>query len=161
MKSFFATLVFVLSFSAFAKAQKVITITNDIDTNVVTISLNEDNEKFKNIHQIEKNAAGATTKDEIYNLGELFKGPTMQVKSGRDIIKIRFNRNFDPTYGGTFVLDYLASGISGDRKSVELDLRKNGSSWEVTMNNKVASKLHVIAKRVLGKVIGISKIQTK
>lgn len=161
MKSFVATLVFVLSFSAFARTQKVMTITNDIDTNSVSISLNDDGEQFKSIYQIETTASGDVVKEATYNLDQLFKGPTVQVKSGRDVVKIRFNRNFDPTYGGTFVLDYLTSGITGSRKSVELDLRKNGSKWEVTMNNKVASKLFVVAKRALGKVIGISQIQTK
>ncbi len=161
MKVLITALVLFSAFSAMAKTQKVMTITNDIDTNVVAISLNDESGQFKSIYQVETTASGAIVKEANYNLTQLFKGPTVQVKSDRDVVKIRFNKNFDPAYGGVFVLDYLTSGITGSRKTVELDLRKNGANWEVTMNNKIASKLFVVGKRALGKVIGISSIQAK
>ncbi len=161
MKSFLSALVFIVSLSSFAKEQKIMTITNDIDGNVVSISLDPAAEQFEGFHQVETTASGSIVKEAQYDLQQLFKGPTVHFKMNREVVKIRFNPNFDTTYGGSFVFDYLSSGITGTRQSVELDLRKNGQKWEVTMKNRNASKLHVVSKRLMGNVIGISKIEVK
>lgn len=160
MKCLTAALVLMLSISSFAGSQKVMQITNDIDTNLVTISIEDLDQSFKNIRKIETTADKKVLDNSTYNLTQLYAGPAMQIIKNREVVKIRFNKNFDPVYGGPFVLDYLYSGISGERKSLVLDLRKNGSKWEVTLDNKIASKLHVIGnkKTIIG-VIGIASIK--
>lgn len=162
MKLSIFCMMFLLSVTAFADPQTALTITNDIDTNIITISIEEEDNKLTGVLKVEKTAAGALVNEGLYNLQDLYKGSVVQVKSNRDVVKIRMNKNFDPTYGGPFVLDYLFSGISGERRDLDLDLRKNGSNWEVTLNNKTTSKLHVIGNRkIIVGVIGISRILPK
>ena len=162
MKVTISMLVLLFSLNSLAASQTALTITNDIDTNIITISVEDNDGKLTSVRKVEKKQTGLMVDDLKFNMNDLYKGSVVQIKSDRPVVKIRMDKNFDPTYGGPFVLDYLYSGISGERRSLELDLRKNGMKWEVTMNNKVTSKLHVLANRkiVIG-VIGISKIQSK
>lgn len=160
MKLYTAAIILLLSLKSFAGSQKVMLITNDIDTNLVTISVNSNDQTFKSIHKVETSLDKKVVADATYDLAKLYTGPAVQIKKEREVVKIRFNKGFDPVYGGSFVLDYLYSGISGERKNLELDLTKNGTKWEVTLDNKIASKLHVLGnkKPVVG-VIGISTIK--
>lgn len=162
MKKITTALFLLLSFTSFAGSQKVMLITNDIDTNLVTISVDDVDGKFKTIHKVETTSDNKIVDDSTFNLSQLYTGPAVQIKKEREVVKIRFSKSFDPVYGGSFVLDYLVSGISGERKSIVLDLGKNGTKWEVTLDNKIASKLNVVAnrKRIIG-VIGISSINIR
>jgi hypothetical protein len=162
MKVFFGSLLFVLCLNTFAATQNVLTITNDIDTNIMTITVQDDGAEFKTMTKEERTNTGSLVNRGEFDLKDLQKAQTMQVKSGRDVVKIKFSSGFDPAYGGAFTMNYLVNGVTGDRKNLELDLRRNGAKWEVTVGNKLTKKLHVIGNRkaIVG-VVGIAEIQVR
>lgn len=162
MKVFFGSLLFVLCLNTFAATQNVLTITNDIDTNIMTITVRDDGAEFKTMTKEERTNTGSLVNRGEFDLKDLQKAQTMQVKSGRDIVKIKFSSGFDSVYGGAFTMNYLFNGVTGERRNLELDLRKNGSKWEVTVGNKLTKKLHVIGNRkaIVG-VVGIAEIQVR
>lgn len=153
------SLAFTLS--ALAKSEEILVIKNDIDTNIVVISLiSNDSGVLTQMRKVQTSAAKKVMADEKFSLSDLKKGATVLVRKGNDVVKIKFSSSFDPIYGGTFEMDYLYNGIKGTRKELELDLRKSGQSWEVTKNNKAVKALNVIAKRaaIVGP-IGIEEIK--
>ncbi len=163
MKFALLGLLLVLSFSAFAGSQKLLVITNNIDTNIVTITLNDNSAgKFVSIDKVEKTAEGGLVNEERFDLIKLFTGPAVQVIKNKPVVKIRFDRSFDPAYGGHFVLDYLFSGISGERRTFDMDLSKNGVKWEVIVGNKPVTKLHFVGnKKAIVGTIGVARIESK
>ncbi len=160
-KIIFSFLLLLASISAFAKSDDVMIIKNDIDSNVVTISIESDAAgKFLGMRKIQRTSAKALMTDENFTLSELKKGAVVLVKKGKEIMKIKFSSNFDSVYGGAFDMDYLHNGIKGSRKQLQLDLGKNGAKWEVSVKGKAAKNLNVIAKKaaVVG-TIGIEEIR--
>ncbi|MFY7991951.1 MAG: hypothetical protein ACOVP4_01555, partial [Bacteriovoracaceae bacterium] len=139
----------------------ILVIKNDIDTNIVVISLiSDDSGKLIQMRKVQTSALKKVLADEKFTLSDLKTGATVLVRKGNDVVKIKFSAGFDPIYGGTFEMDYLYNGIKGTRKQIDLDLRKSGQSWEVTKNNKKVMSLNVIAKRaaIVGP-IGIEEIK--
>lgn len=162
MKFALLSTAFLLSLNVFAGSQKALVITNNIDTNVVTITINDNAGKFTSIDRVEKEADGKLVSDETFDLNKLFTGPAVAIKKNKPVVKIRFHKSFDPAYGGHFELDYLFSGVSGERRTFGLDLSKNGSRWEVILNKKAVSKLHFVGnkKPVVG-TVGVARIEAK
>jgi hypothetical protein len=160
-KLIFASLFILISLSAFAKTDEVMIIKNDLDSNLVIISIESDNSgKFLEMRKVQTTVDKKVLSDEKFSLSDLSKGATALVRKGKEVVKIKFSANFDSMYGGSFDMDYLYNGIKGTRRQLQLDLGKNGSKWEVTKNNKVAKNLNVIAKRAaLVGAIGIEEIK--
>lgn len=158
----FAILSFFLTISvgAFGASQRALTITNNIDTDVGIITINDNNGRFTNIQSAVILADGSLVREESFDLNKLLAGAVVATKKNTPIVKIRFDRNFDPAYGGHFILDYLFSGVSGERRQFDLDLSRNGSKWEIIVEKKAVSKLHFIGnkKPVIG-TIGVDRIQ--
>jgi hypothetical protein len=159
MKFLISTALMLLSLNLFAEAP-LLTITNDVDTNVVTIEVEQTDGKLTGLHKVERNAKGEVVDDKHPNLIALYKGAPIEIKKGREVVKIRIDKDtFDTTYGGTIILDFLTNGISGNRDNLEVDLRKNGSKWEVAMDGKVTRKMFVKGKtKLVVGLIGISSI---
>lgn len=154
-------LLVLCSLSVWARTDEVMIIKNDIDSNIVIISIDSDSSgKFLEMRKLQVTADKKKLADERFSLKDLSKGATALVRKGKEVVKIKFSSNFDSMYGGSFDMDYLYNGINGTRKQLQLDLGKNGSKWEVTKGNKVAKNLNVIAKRaaIVG-AIGIEEIK--
>jgi hypothetical protein len=158
MKFFIAQALVLLSFNLWAAP--LLTITNDVDKNIVTIDIEQTDGKLSGIHKLEKKPDGTIIDDQHPDLAKLYKGTPIEIKKGREVVKIRINKDtFDTTYGGVIVLDYLANGVVGDRDELEIDLRKNGSKWEITMDGQVTTKLFVKGKtKMIVGLIGIKEI---
>jgi len=67
MKFYTAILFMVLSFTSLAAPQKVMLITNDIDTNLITISVDENDQGFKNIQKIETDVNKMVVDNKVFN----------------------------------------------------------------------------------------------
>lgn len=88
-------------------------------------------------------------------------GPTEFVlyqESDRDVINLRSD-NFASHQGGDVVLDFLYNGITGSRGALNLDLSRNGDTWELRNNGKKVTSLHFVKNKKFFKVIGIKYIQ--
>ena len=160
-KIIFGLIVLTFNLVAMAKTDEILVIKNDIDTNIVVISLiSDESGKLVQMRKVQTSAAQKVLANEKFSITDLKKGATVLVRKGNDVVKIKFSTGFDPIYGGAFEMDYLYNGIKGTRKQLDLDLRKSGQSWEVTKNNKEVKSLNVIAKRaaIVGP-IGIEEIK--
>ena len=90
-------------------------------------------------------------------------GAVLSEASGREVIVIE-ELSFDPALGGSVLIDYLSSGISGDREDFEIGIRKNDEErWELyDLDGKDSvTHIHFKARKLFGKTIGIKKVELK
>jgi len=160
MKTIFSLLLLISSMSLFAASQKILTITNDLDKSSAVITLNDVDGVFQNIQLVETEN-GKTLSNVKFTLSQLKQGALIKNQQGRKVLVARLNSNFDPRYGGEFIFDFLNNGLTNSRLETSFDLGKNGSKWEVTKNNKVAARLHVVSRKIVGQVVGISRVEIK
>lgn len=65
--------------------------------------------------------------------------------------------------GGLFKLDYLISGVSGARGTLQMELARAGDTWEIldARSHQPIKKLHFIGNTFFGKLVGIAQVQKK
>lgn len=64
------------------------------------------------------------------------------------IMKLKSN-NFDTEQGGIVVVDTLYSGVSGERKSYEVQLAQDKSGWALFKQGKTIKEIQIKANRVM------------
>lgn len=105
--------------------------------------------------------SGQIEKEERYNLPN-YEGKSIVLvhEANRDVVKLRVE-SYATDGNGVFTVDYLESGISGARKSFDIELLNNGDEFKVIdlTTNKFISKMHIISNTFFGKLIGIKKVQ--
>lgn len=157
-------LIICLSFyslSVFANKIDILKITSNEDKKVSTFSIHlNDNEEIVAFNK------RSTIKDQLVeNIsfdGELdYQGIVIEKRKGRKVVILR-GLNVDNRVGGAIEIDYLYSGISGNRNSMELELLKDNDTWIISKDGKEVKHLHIICnrKRFLG-TIGIKRIEIK
>ncbi|MCC7440228.1 MAG: hypothetical protein IT285_01260 [Bdellovibrionales bacterium] len=99
-----------------------------------------------------------------YSLAGLASGIVMMQEDGHRVIVLS-SADFDPNGGGTFRLNYLVSAISGTRRTFLVEADLNGSNWETYVNEangrRKISSLFFHVNKVLGKVVGISRVTAR
>ena len=73
------------------------------------------------------------------------------------IMKLKSN-NFDTAQGGIVVVDTLYSGVSGERKTYEIQLAQDKSGWSLFKQGKTIKEIQIKTNRVM--VIGAVGIKT-
>lgn len=63
-------------------------------------------------------------------------------------MKLKSN-NFDTEQGGIVVVDTLYSGVSGERKSYEIQLAQDKSGWSLFKQGKAIKEINIKANRVM------------
>lgn len=159
MKLVLGLLALTMSLSAFSGTQQLLQVTNDKDTSVVSVSIETNaNGDFVSLRQI-------LTQDKAIllnvNLSEskCRQGAALYKSGDIEVIRLKLSERFEPKYGGPFKLDYLVNGVTGARSSIELEADRDGNNWIIRLKGAAVSKAHVISNKVLGKVIGVSKIK--
>lgn len=150
------TLVLLITCSsAWSATQTLLTITNDIDSDVtcmyVSTDKNGDIQKFVIMDCRPKHRKRAPI---VIHPSQASKGVVLYRKSGHDVIKLT-SRNFASHNGGHISLDYLYNGLTGSTGTVTFELSRSGDQWEVTLNHKKITKLKFFARRWFGKLVGI------
>lgn len=159
MKLSVALLALSVSFSSFAATHQLLQVTNDKDAKVVSVALESDaNGDFISLRQIitENNAVISNV-----NLSEAKcrKGVALYTEGNFEVIKLKILDRFEPKYGGPFKLDYLVNGVTGSRSAIELEADREGNKWVIKLKGAIVKKGHVISNKVMGKVIGVSRIK--
>jgi hypothetical protein len=164
MKAILFTLVLVCSQSIFAGEFLLLDITNEVDTEITKFILVTDdtNEEIQSFYKNTYTSSGNLIQESLVAVNQIAAttGIVLDSRDGRDIIVLRSN-NFAAHNGGDLEIDTLYNGITGSRKKYPIDLQRHGAYWKVERNGKVITKMHLVSKKLLGKVIGIKTIKTK
>lgn len=146
-----------------AKENVLATITNDDNKEVYTFvaQIDDETDKIKAFFRDEY-IDGKKTERALLESKELTSNGLTLMKSGEhEVISLK-SQNFDQYQGGEITIDTLYNGISGDRKSYNLDLAKADAGWKLFNGEKAISKLHIIVnKKMLIGAIGVKDIQMK
>lgn len=160
MRGFCLVLGLVFSCAVFSKDIDLVEITSDTDMlpSYMYVVL----DKGGDIAQFGKkdlDAKGNVMSRQEFSISLGSDGVVLKQINGRDIVVMR-GHNVGPVYGGGLELDYLYNGITGSRKSFDMELAREDNKWEVLVEGKKVSHLHfkVHRKRFIG-VIGVRKVQ--
>lgn len=148
-----------LSLSAFAASHKVLTVTSDRDqdTTVLTVETNAAGEATA--LKVVTTGNGLLVNSNSFSMEQARQGRAILFKSDKyEVIRLGLESRFEPIYGGPVKLDYLANGITGSRKTMSLEAVREGDRWVVKSNGATVTKAFVKSNKVMGKVIGVSKI---
>lgn len=153
--------LFTFTSNVQAKDQLLVKTTIDEESRVLNLSLILD-DKTSDItafRLVEFNGSKVVD-SEVFDVD----GPTEFVlynTEGRDVINLVAD-NFANHQGGDVTLDFLYNGITGSRGTLDLDLSRNGDSWELTSKGKTVKNLHIVKnKKFMVGVIGIKYIEVK
>lgn len=142
-------LLMSLNSNAFTET-KICKITSDVDGQVTEMYLQTNN----------ANEAEAVRVDrEVFTVADVLRGVTVVRMEGHDVVKLKAQA-FDVSQGGTTVINYLYNGLTGTRRTMDLKLVNVDGVWMMkTPEGQRVNRLHVVAKRIFGQVVGISYIR--
>lgn len=150
------------NYSAFAASQKLVTVTNDEDSDVIHMLLNlDENKDVKNFQMKTFTSSGKQINNQVFSTAKAYSGVVIYKKEKRDIVKL-ISKNFASHQGGDVTLDYLYNGITGSRGQFKFDLRRDGDQWSLYVNGRKATKLHFVSnKKSFVGTIGVKDIIVK
>lgn len=137
-----------------APRDKVAIITSDADPRINQLWMETD-ESGQALKVVSIDAEGDIRQGEVE---ELKKGIVLMHKSGMNIVVIR-SPDFDPYTGGNLDLDYLHNALSGKRHVVRIQVVFADGTWQLRYKNLPVRRIHVLANRFLGKVVGIDRLR--
>jgi hypothetical protein len=164
MKKLMFTLVVLCSQSLSAGEFLLLNITNEIDTEVTKFILitDQNNEEVEAFYKNTYTRGGTLLRETKVAVNQIAAttGIILDRRDGRNIIVLK-SENFASHNGGDIEIDTLFNGITGSRKSYMLDLQRHGQDWKVERNGNIVTQMHLISKKIFGKVVGIKGITTK
>lgn len=159
------TLTFFLMLSvtnATAATQNLATITNEEDSDLITLQLKTDeNSDITHLKLIFKTKDNKVYDTDLYKAQTAADGIVLYKLDKRDIVKLK-SPNFSTHQGGEIELDFLYNGITGSRDIKRLDLSRDGDKWSLRNDSKKVTKLHFVSnKKAIVGTIGIKRIDAK
>ena len=149
-------LIFIFISPVSAKDIFLTKITTDYvkKTYSLYVEVNEANEitAIKTINDQKK-------KTKIYKTNVLDKEITLVKAVGVTLVSLKCN-NFNPQKGCDIVIEYPYNLTYGKFKSFNAKLMRIENDWNLVADNRVFRKMHLVAKKLLGLLIGIKKIET-
>ena len=158
MRSFLALILMFFSLTALADTQKLLEVTNDLDSEV-TILYVVTSEGYISALNMKTIGEAGIVRDETFTLPQAKAGIVMFMTGDHEVIRLQLSERFEPHYGGPVIIDHLFNGITGSRRSLALDVSLQGETWVLEHKGKNASKANVISNRLFGKVIGVRQIR--
>jgi DNA-directed RNA polymerase subunit E'/Rpb7 len=158
MRTLFATMLLSFSITTFAATQKILDVVNDQDNDVTTLSVVTNGERITGMN-MKTIGEGRVKTNETFSIAQARMGIVMFTTGDHEVIRLRLTERFEPQYGGPVTIDHLFNGITGSRKSMALEVTRQGDLWALEHNGKNASRASVISNRLMGKVIGVRQIR--
>ena len=102
-----------------------------------------------------------TARDEIQEKVLVKTGVILEQREKHVVMKLKSN-DFNLEQGGIVIVDTLYSGVSGQRKSYEIQLAQDKSGWSLFKEGKIITEIQIKTNRVklLGS-IGIKSLVMK
>lgn len=148
--------------------QAIIVTANAVDVKVLTVTNNDDNgfydlyidvnefNEAQNLKMYDRSAKDWTT----WTPDKLAAGLILKESGSHKVIILK-SKDFEKDRGGNCVMDYLYNGITGKRKSMDVEIDFNGTTWGVFLDGKKVELLDFRVKKVFGKVVGIDHVIAK
>lgn len=156
------TLLLLSLFSAnlFAR-EETISITDNDDNNEIynlLVDVDDSTDTLKGLFK-DTYINGVKIRRDILNPLDLktSDGVILEKRDNYNVLNLKSD-NLDYDRGGRIIIDTLYNGISGERKSYDVELAKDKNSWKLFQKNKIVSKFHVKVNKVI--VIGKVGIKT-
>ncbi|MCT4642967.1 MAG: hypothetical protein N4A33_11815 [Bacteriovoracaceae bacterium] len=155
---YFITLL-LISNLAFAVNKDLLTITNEVETDVMKLGVILDDRHDIKSFYIKSFNKGKLVKQAPYSSDISGHGAVVYKKSGRDVVRLVSNVLSNHN-GGFITVKYLYNAITMKTRSKTVDLQRLGDDWQVVKDGKVLKKLHFQSnkKAIIG-VIGVKDIQ--
>lgn len=154
------TVIMVVSIFNVAKASEKAVATVSSDESKIVYKLVIDSKDGRGIEHFYKDVYEDGKKTRRTELDPKVLMDTGMILEQRDkyvVMKLKSN-NFDLEQGGIVVVDTLYSGVSGERKTYEIQLAQDKSGWALFKQGKTIKEIQIKTNRVM--VIGAVGIKT-
>ena len=154
------TVIMMVSVFNVAKAAEKVVATVSSDENQTVYKLVVDSKDGRAIEHFYKDVyvnGKKSGRDEILAKTLVNSGVILEQRDKHVVLKIKSN-NFNLEQGGIVVVDTLFSGVSGQRKSYEVQLAQDKSGWSLFQQGKIIKEIQIKTNRV--KVLGAVGIKT-
>lgn len=144
---------------------ELVTITNDEDSEVTKFLLvtDKDNKEITAFHKDTYSGKNYKLRRHTVQVAQIraSEGIILDQRDGRIIVALKSD-NFATHNGGNLEVDTLYNGITGKRKSYDLELVRAGKGWDLERWNRKISKMHLKSKKVpfVG-TVGIADLRTR
>ena len=165
MKSCIIYFLFIMMYfsnsSVFA-AEEILSITDNNDNNEVynlVVSVDDNTQTLKELYQ-DIYVDGTRINRETLNPLALksSNGVILETRNSLNILNLKCF-NFDYDRGGNIFVDALYNAITGERRTIELELAKDKNTWKLFKNKVPVSRFHIkVNKVILAGTIGIKAI---
>jgi hypothetical protein len=165
MKNFLLLLTMMASINAFSKTHELLVVTSSEDSNYSKLELETDDATGEALNLIVRDfdSKNVLTAEDEFSYDEINDGGAILSESdGHDVVVIR-KIQVDPSKGGNVTLDLLGNALTGKRLSYEMKLVKSSAGFKMAdvKTGKEINSLHFIARKILGKAVGIKEVRTK
>lgn len=154
------TVVMMVSILNVAKASEKAVATVSSDESKIVYKLVIDSKDGRGIEHFYKDVYEDGKKTRRIELDPKVLMDTGMILEQRDkyvVMKLKSD-NFDLEQGGIVVVDTLYSGVSGERKTYEIQLAQDKSGWSLFKAGKTIKEIQIKTNRVM--VIGAVGIKT-
>ena len=154
------TIIMMVSVFNVAKADEKVVATVSSDeskTNYKLVVDSNDGREIKHFYKDVYENGKRTARDEIFAPVLLKGGVILEQREKHVVMKLKSN-DFNLDQGGIVIIDTLYSGVSGQRKSYEVQLAQDKSGWSLSQQGKVINSIQIKTNRV--KILGAIGIKT-
>ncbi len=165
MKNIIALIGLILSMQGFSKTHDLLLVTSSEDSNYSKLELETDDQSGEALSLVVKDfdKNHKLTDEQEFSYDEINDGgAVLSEDSGHDIVVIK-SIQVDPTKGGRVTLDLLGNAMTGKRMGYDLNLIKTSGVFKMAdvKTGKMVSSLHFVARKFLGKAVGIKEVKAK
>ena len=150
-------LLLLASLSSFAKSQLVAMVDNQEDDSVIELYVELDGAHDVVGFEVRQVSAGFAPESMMFETKQLPQGVSIAQEQGHHLVKLS-SKNFASHQGGELAVSYLHNGLTGSRRSVVLDLARDGDHWRLFHRQEMIQKIHIITKRWFGRAVGIQRL---
>jgi hypothetical protein len=124
----------VFSCTALIASEETLSITDNDDNNEVynlVVNVDDNTQTLKNLYKDTFIKGKKIRRDDLNPLDlKTSDGVILEKRDNYNVLNLKSD-NFDYDRGGKIIIDTLYNGITGDRRSVDLELAKDQNSWKL------------------------------
>jgi hypothetical protein len=148
---------------AFAGAQSLFQVMSDAkpDKRYEVQVATDDAGDITGMNFVSMRRSGQILEVEKWTLAEIQKGVTV-LQEGQYKVMILTGRSLTAKDGGTVTIDYLRSGLSGERGKFGMEMQRLGAKWQIYTSRNTGMRaftlMNLLKNEFLGRVVGIRAI---
>ncbi len=158
MKNVFTVvLTLLISQAIMAKDILVSTVTSDVDSLVTKLWIvTNDDGSAKAL----KMTSDDNTDPAIFSPSKVQAGIVLKKVDHYDVVVLK-SEDFEIDRGGHLEMEYLSNGITGSTDTEELSIEFDGATWKLYYRGEAISRFHFKGKKILGKLVGIKRVEIR